>query len=72
MRRYYGIQILPEQKGSESLNGQRMPDKQTNPQPSPADSGLRRMLIWVFAALILTVVAAILVVEFTLRWFGER
>ena len=49
-----------------------MPDKQTNPQPAPADSGLRRMMIWVFGALVLTVVAAILVVEFTLRWFGER
>jgi hypothetical protein len=29
------------------------------------------MMIWVFAALFATVVAAILVVEFTLRWFGE-
>lgn len=49
-----------------------MPDKRTNRQPAPADAGLRRMLIWVFGALILTVLAAILVVEFTLRWFGER
>lgn len=47
-------------------------DKQTNPPPESDDSGLRRMMIWVFGALILTVVAAILVVEFTLRWFGER
>jgi hypothetical protein len=49
-----------------------MPEKQPNRRPSPADPGLRRMLIWVFGALILTVLAAILVVEFTLRWFGER
>jgi hypothetical protein len=49
-----------------------MPDRQTNPQPEPADSGLRRMMLWVFGALLVTVVAAILVVEFTLRWFGER
>ena len=48
-----------------------MPDKETNRQPA-ADPGLRRMLSWVFGALILTVLAAILVVEFTLRWFGER
>ena len=48
-----------------------MPNKETNRQPA-ADPGLRRMLIWVFGALILTVLAAILVVEFTLRWFGER
>jgi hypothetical protein len=49
-----------------------MPDRQTNPQPEQADSGLRRMMLWVFGALLVTVVAAILVVEFTLRWFGER
>jgi hypothetical protein len=49
-----------------------MPEKQLNRPPPPADPGLRRMLIWVFSALILTVLAAILVVEFTLRWFGER
>lgn len=49
-----------------------MPDPRTNPQPEPADSGLRRMMIWVFGALLATVIAAFLVVEFTLRWFGER
>jgi hypothetical protein len=49
-----------------------MTDEQNNPQPEPADSGLRKLMIWVFAALLVTVVAAILVVEFTLRWFGER
>jgi len=30
------------------------------------------MMRWVFGALIATVVLAILVVEFTLRWVGER
>jgi hypothetical protein len=59
--------------GTEELTmSSEMPDEQTNPQPEPADSGLRKMMIWVFAALLVTVVAAILVVEFTLRWFGER
>ena len=37
-------------------------------QPDP---GLRRMMKWVFGALVLTVLLAILVVEFTLRWFGH-
>jgi hypothetical protein len=41
-------------------------------KPAAADPDLRRMMKWVFAALILTVAAAILVVEVTLRWFGER
>jgi hypothetical protein len=36
------------------------------------DPDLRRIMKWVFAALILTVAVAILVVEATLRWFGER
>lgn len=36
------------------------------------DPSLRRMMRWVFGALIATVVLAILVVELTLRWFGER
>ena len=49
-----------------------MPDEQSNQQPEPADTGLRKMMLWVFGALLVTVVAAILVVEFTLRWFGER
>jgi hypothetical protein len=30
------------------------------------------MMIWVFVALIATVLLAIAAVEFTLRWFGER
>ena len=39
--------------------------------PAPgSDPDLRRLLKWVFGALILTVLFAILVVEVTLRWFG--
>jgi hypothetical protein len=42
-------------------------------RPSPAagmvDPGLRRLMKWVLAALILTVLFALLVVELTLRWF---
>jgi hypothetical protein len=47
-----------------------MPDD--HPKPAAADPDLRRMMKWVFGALILTVAVAILVVEVTLRWFGER
>jgi hypothetical protein len=47
-----------------------MPDDQT--KRAAADPSLRRMMKWVFGALILTVAVAILVVEVTLRWFGER
>jgi hypothetical protein len=46
-----------------------MADDQT--KQAAADPGLRRIMKWVFGALILTVAVAILVVEFTLRWFGE-
>jgi hypothetical protein len=49
-----------------------MPDDQREEEKPPADTGLRRLMIWVFGALIVTVVFAILVVEFTLRYFGER
>ena len=39
--------------------------------PSPdADKGLRRMLTWVFVVLVLTVLFALLAVEFTIRWFA--
>jgi hypothetical protein len=38
---------------------------------SNADPGLRRMMKWVFGALVLTVLLAVLVVEFTLHWFGH-
>lgn len=34
-----------------------------------SDKGLQKMLMWVFTALGLTVLFAILVVELTLRWF---
>lgn len=47
-----------------------MPDDHS--KPVAEDPGLRRMMKWVFGALILTVAVAILVVEMTLRWFGER
>jgi hypothetical protein len=49
-----------------------MPDDQREEKTPPADTGLRRLMIWVFGALILTVLFAILVVEVTLRYFGER
>ena len=38
---------------------------------SQTDPGLRRVMKWVFGALVLTVLVAVLVVEFTLRWFGH-
>jgi len=38
---------------------------------SRADPGLRRVMKWVFGALVLTVLLAVLVVELTLRWFGH-
>jgi hypothetical protein len=41
-------------------------------QERTTDPGLRRMMIWVFVALIATVLAAVLAVELTLRWFGAR
>lgn len=54
------------------------PPSRVSPAPQPAppravpagDPGLRRMLTWVFVALILTVLFAVIVVEITLRWFG--
>ena len=48
-----------------------MPDEPSGERREP-DTGLRRMLTWVFVALVLTVIAAIIAVELTLRWFGER
>jgi hypothetical protein len=49
-------------------------DPQAEPGPGGpeprTDPDFRRMLTWVFAALLLTVLFAILVVEITLRWFG--
>jgi hypothetical protein len=49
-----------------------MPDQDHSEHTTPADTGLRRMLIWVLIALVITVLAAIVAVEVTLRWFGER
>jgi hypothetical protein len=43
-------------------------DRPAEPGPT-VDRDLRRMLTWVFGALILTVLFSILVVEVTLRWF---
>lgn len=40
------------------------------PDAPGTDAGLRRMLTWVFAVLILTVLFAVVVVELTLRWFS--
>jgi hypothetical protein len=39
---------------------------------STADPGLKKMLTWVFVALLLTVALAAVVVEVTLRWFGPQ
>jgi hypothetical protein len=45
-----------------------MTDKdQASPQ---SDTGLRRLLTWVFVVLIVTLVFAAVVVELTLRWLG--
>jgi hypothetical protein len=66
------LRDLPRAEASQRAVVAEMPEKGTNRQPAAADPGLRRMLIWVFGALILTVLAAVLAVEFTLRWFGER
>ena len=38
--------------------------------PPVEDPGLRRMMKWVFIALVAVVALAILAVEVTLRWFG--
>jgi hypothetical protein len=47
-----------------------MPDNHS--RQAAADPSLRRVMKWVFGTLIATVVLAVLVVEFTLRWLGER
>jgi hypothetical protein len=36
----------------------------------PLDNGLRRMLTWVFVALVLSVLFAAIAVELTIRWFS--
>jgi hypothetical protein len=40
------------------------------PDPPIPDHGLRRMLTWVFVVFVVTVLFAVLVVEFTLRWLS--
>jgi hypothetical protein len=39
---------------------------------SAADPGLRKMLTWVFIVLVLTLALAAVVVDLTLRWFGQQ
>lgn len=76
MTGYYGIR-RPEVRPQTStvLLGRPaiscMPDIQQEQEPT-ADPGLRRMIVWVAVAFVLTVLVAFAVVEFTLRWFGER
>jgi hypothetical protein len=40
------------------------------PPPAGADPDWRRMMKWVFVALVLSVLLAVLAVELTMRWFG--
>jgi hypothetical protein len=42
----------------------------TDPDAPVLDKGLRRMLTWVFIALILTVLFGAIVVELTIRWLS--
>jgi len=71
-----GEPISPVTPAPESANPVESATRGSQPEPGPrgpapgVDPGLRRMLKWVFGALILTVIFAILVVEVTLRWFG--
>jgi hypothetical protein len=37
-----------------------------------ADPGLRKLLTWVVIALVLTLALAAIVVEITVRWFGQE
>jgi hypothetical protein len=39
---------------------------------SAADPGLRKLLTWVVIVLVLTLVLAAVVVEVTIRWFGQE
>jgi len=43
-----------------------------HPTPEEPDTGLRLMLKWVLIAFVAVVLLAILVVEFTMRWFGSH
>jgi hypothetical protein len=49
-----------------------MTDREKTGSARQRDGGLRRMLIWVFAALIAVLAFSIVVVELMLRWFGVR
>jgi uncharacterized membrane-anchored protein len=37
----------------------------------PMDAQYRKMMLWVGAALIVSIVAALLIVEWTMKWFTE-
>ncbi len=47
-----------------------MPNDHNDRTLSSDDTDYRRMMKWVFIALIVVVALAIVVVELTLRWFG--
>ena len=63
---------VPESANQSGGTERGEPQAESGPRgPEPgSDPDLRRMLKWVFGALILTVLFAIVVVEITLRWFG--
>ena len=56
--------------GFRDMDAGESPDRNDSRPPSDADEGLRRMLTWVFVVLVLTVLFALLAVEFTIRWFA--
>ena len=57
--------------GASTMPMLRAPLMPPDPNSPPIeDPGLRRMMKWVFIALVAVVALAILVVEVTLRWFG--
>lgn len=47
-----------------------LPPGSRPPQP-PHDPGLRKLLIYVFIALVLSVLAAVVAVDLVIRWFGQ-
>jgi hypothetical protein len=46
-------------------------DADTHELTGVEDPGLRRMMTWVAIALVVTLALGFLVVEITLRWFGQ-
>jgi hypothetical protein len=72
MTRYYGISRPTGAAELRSTFGPCMPDIPPEQESAPADSGLRRMFLWVAVAFVVTVLVAMLVVELMLRWFGAR